>query len=123
MRYKFCLSLSVVMLGVALAGCGGNKDPEPPVATPTPAAPRPAAPAPVGKGPDSTVAFSAAQMRDMIGIAAPKGSGFEAPAMDFNAPAANIAKAVNSEGRFFQESRRLPALRRGRGHRSNCLLG
>lgn len=57
-----------------------------PVATPTPAAPRPAAPAPVGKGPESTVAFSAAQMRDMIGVAAPKGSGFEAPAMDFNAP-------------------------------------
>ena len=69
----------------------------PAAAVPTPA-PRPAAPAPAPRPvppapapepvqrPEATVAFSASQMRDMIGVGAPKATAFDAPAMDFNAP-------------------------------------
>ena len=69
-----------------------------PAPRPAPAAPRPApAPAPAGEG--STVAFNAAQMREMI-AATSKPATFDAPAMDFAptpAPApAPAAKAAPS---------------------------
>lgn len=73
--------------------------PATPAAAPKPAAPapRPAVPAPLAPAPQATVAFNASQMRDMIGAAAPQGSGFEAPAMDFNAPViAPVRPPVNA---------------------------
>lgn len=78
-----------------------------PVAAPKPApapAPRPApTPSPVAAEPQSTVAFTAAQMREMIGATATpaaKPAAFDVPAIEFNAPAgAKVAPAMPADDR------------------------
>ena len=78
-----------------------------PAAAPKPAPappPRPApTPSPIASEPQSTVAFTAAQMREMIGASATpaaKPSAFDVPAIEFNAPAgAKVASAIPAEDR------------------------